>query len=257
MAATLSEYELDALPELEATHESDMEAAQESGRFFSALAVLARRRAGSSADSGSLQRLVAGMAARQALGRGLSAVRGGTSCSVIAPRNGTGSMPPSEGEISPIRRIYPDAMMEHLGHAAAEAHSEAEAEALVGAMVPLAARLVPQAARALTQATPGLACGLAGVVRTLHRSPSTRPLVRTVPSIVRGTAMSIARQASSGATVNPQAAVRTLARQTARILGNPRQAAQAFRRSQNLDRRFHRANGAPAASCPNCGAAVR
>src|SRR5215469_4324163 len=49
-----------------------------------------------------------------------------------------------EGEAmaNPLRRVYPDAMMEHLGHAAAEAETEAEAEAFVGALVPLAAGLV-------------------------------------------------------------------------------------------------------------------
>jgi hypothetical protein len=262
MAAVLSEYEyeLEALPELEATHETGVHAELESSRFFDALATLARRTAGSS-SAASLQRRLAFGAARQALGRGLPALRTGTSCSA-ATRLRDGSSPcqctiaPSEGEISPIRRIYPDAMMEHLGHAAAETHSEAEAEALVGAMVPLAARLVPRAAADLTRATPGLACGLAGVVRTLHRRPSTRPLVRTVPAIVRSTATAIAQQASRGKAVTPQAVVRTLAQQTARILGNPRQAAQAFRRSQQLDRQFHRVNGSGVPACPNCGYAA-
>jgi len=34
-----------------------------------------------------------------------------------------------EGMANPLRRVYPDAMMEHLGHAATEAETEAEAEA--------------------------------------------------------------------------------------------------------------------------------
>src|SRR4051812_15954208 len=43
-----------------------------------------------------------------------------------------------ESAVNPIRRVYPDAMMEHFAHAAAEAESEAEAEAFIGALVPIA-----------------------------------------------------------------------------------------------------------------------
>src|SRR5262249_54543710 len=99
-----------------------------------------------------------------------------------------------EGEISPVRKWYPDAMLEHLGHAAAEAHHEEEAEALAGAMIPLAARAVPSAGSVILRATPGLVCGTAGIVRSLHRSPSTRPLIRVVPSIVRRTASVIGQR---------------------------------------------------------------
>ena len=274
MAVGASEYELEALPELEAGHEGEQ---HESEQFFGALANLARR-GGWLTAAGSPQRRFALWAARQAVNRGLPALGrwaggqiGGTSNGATGASLGTraaswlgGLLPQQEyeaeweAEISPIRRIYPDAMMEHLGHAAAETHSEAEAEALAGAMVPLAARVVPQAAPALMRAAPGLVCGLAGVVRTLHRNPATRPLMRTVPAIVRRTAARIARQASSGVPVTPRAAVRTLAQQTLRLLGSPRQAAQAFRYSQRLDRRFHRAGGAAACRpvCPRCGAAV-
>src|SRR2546429_206743 len=40
-----------------------------------------------------------------------------------------------EGFVNPLRRVYPDALMEHMGHAAAEAESEAEAEAFIGALI--------------------------------------------------------------------------------------------------------------------------
>jgi hypothetical protein len=244
MATAVTEYEMEALPELGAGHEAGWSGETESEQFFGALTRLARQGVGSMTAPGSLQRRVAVGAARQAIGRGLSAVRG-----QLKPP--CASQLSLDEEISPIRRIYPDAMMEHLGHAAAETHSEAEAEALAGALVPLAARAVPQAAPAILRAAPGLACGLAGVVRTLHRNMATRPLLRTVPAVVRSTAASIAQQVSRGATVTPQAAVRTLARQTARMLGSPQQAARAFRRSQRLDRQFHRA-GAALSYGPTC-----
>lgn len=141
--------------------------------------------------------------------------------------------------MNPIRRVYPDALMEHLAHAAAETESEAEAEAFIGALVPLAARLIPRVAPTIMRAAPQLIRGVSGVTRALRRNPATRPLVRAVPTIVRRTASNLARQAASGRPVTPQAAVRTFARQTSQVLGSPQQCARALQRSTALDRRYH------------------
>ena len=149
-----------------------------------------------------------------------------------------------EGEVNPLRRVYSNALMEHLGHAAAEAENEEEAEAFIGALVPLAARLIPRAAPAIVRAAPGLIRGLTGATRALRRSSTTRPLVRTIPSIVRRTATTLARQTAQGARVTPQSAVRTLARQTAGVLSSPQQCARAYQRSRALDRRYHQATSA-------------
>jgi hypothetical protein len=270
MATAALEYEMESMPEYEGTHEAEWESESESEQFFGALANLARSGASWLTAAGSPQRRFALWAARQALNRGLPAIG-----RIVAPNLGSnantgsqlgaraaswlgGMLPQQEseyeweiqGEINPVRKWYPDAMLEHLGHASAEAESEAEAEALAGAMIPIAARAVPRAAAALTRATPGLVCGLAGVVRVLRRDPATRPLLRVIPAIVRGTAVSVARQSAGGRTVSPRNAVRALARQTFRVLGSPRQATQAFRRSQQLDRRLH--GRVSAGSCPHC-----
>jgi hypothetical protein len=236
---------------------------RESEQFFGALASLARRGAGWLTQPGSPQRRAALTIARQAINRGVPAL--GRWTGGQAPSWLGGLVPQqeyeweSELEISPIRKIYPDAMMEHLGHAAAESHGEAEAETLAGALIPLAARVVPQAAPTLMRAMPGLASGVAGVVRSLHRDPVTRPLVRVVPAIVRGTAANIAQNASRGVEMTPQAAVRALALQTLRMLGSPQASARAFRRSRVLDGQFHRRTGIgqPAGAygaCPSCSA---
>jgi hypothetical protein len=279
MNSMASEYEAEALPELGAAHEFEYEGELESEQFFGALANLARRGVGWVSAPGSPQRQLALSVARQALNRGLPALGqllggriGGATNGAAGRALGSqaaswlgGLLPQQEYEaelegefeVNPVRKIYPDAMMEHLGHAAAETQSEAEAEALAGAMIPLAARIVPRAAPALIRATPGLVCGISGVVHGLRRSPATRPLVRVVPAIVRRTALSVAQQASRGAPVTPQTAVRTLAQQTLRMLGSPQQSAGAFRRSRVLDRHFHRTcGGMPQASraCPSCGA---
>ncbi|HEX2327895.1 MAG TPA: hypothetical protein VHN74_04180 [Candidatus Angelobacter sp.] len=162
----------------------------------------------------------------------------------------------SEEEISPIRKIYPDAMMEHLGELAFEAESEDEAAEqflpLIGmaaskllpvaakAIAPLARKALPKIARAVTKATPQLTRGIGKVTKTLYRNPQTRHLIKTVPAIARRTVGSIARQAAHGRHITPQGAVRTLARQTRRVLAHPTQRRQALRRHHRLENRFHR-----------------
>jgi len=160
-----------------------------------------------------------------------------------------------ESEISPIRKIYPDAMMEHLGELAAESESEDEAAEhflpLIGmaaskllpvvakAIAPMAKRALPKIARALTKATPQLTKGVSRVAKVLHRNPQTRHLLRAVPSIARRTVGNIARQVAHGRHITPRTAVRTLAKQTRYVLGSPRQRQHALRRHKQLERRFH------------------
>jgi hypothetical protein len=160
-----------------------------------------------------------------------------------------------EGEVNPIRKIYPDAMMEHLGELAAEAESEDEAAEhflpLIGmaaskllpvvakAVAPMARKALPKIARALTKATPGLTRGVGKVAKALHRNPQTRHLLRAVPGIARRTVGSIAHKVARGGHVTPRTAVQTLARQTRRVLGTPRLRGQALRRHNHLERRFH------------------
>jgi hypothetical protein len=164
-----------------------------------------------------------------------------------------------EGEISPIRKIYPDAVMEHLGELAAESESEDEAAEhflpLIGmaaskllpvvakAVAPMAKRALPKIARVLTRATPKLTRGIGKVAKVLHRNPQTRHLLRTVPGIARRTVGNLAHKAARGAHITPHAAVRTLAKQTRRVLGTPQHRAQALRRHQHLERKFHRRMG--------------
>src|SRR5689334_12218948 len=162
-----------------------------------------------------------------------------------------------EGEAmaNPLRRVYPDAMMEHLGHAAAEAESEAEAEAFVGALVPLAAGLVKSAAPHVARATPHLVRGLSKVTNTLRGKPTTRPLVRAIPTIAARTTQSLARQVAHGRHITPRRAIRTLAGQTAAVLRDPRTRRRVVRHARALDRNYHHATrtgqwwrGAPSAS---------
>ncbi len=147
----------------------------------------------------------------------------------------------SEAMANPLRRVYPDAMMEHLGHAAAEAETEAEAEAFIGALVPLAAGLVRTAAPMVARSTPQLVRGLSTVTRVLRRNPTTRQLVRVVPAIASRTTRSLARQVARGRPITPRRAVRTLAGQTVAVLSDPRVRHRTVRRARALDRTYHRA----------------
>jgi hypothetical protein len=165
-----------------------------------------------------------------------------------------------EDELSPIRKVYPDAMMEHLGELAAEAETEDEAAEhflpLIGmaaskllpvvakAIAPAAKRLLPKIAHAVTRATPHLTKSVGKIARTLHRDPQKRHLLKVMPAIARRTVGSVARQAAHGRRVTPHAAVRTLATQTRRVLGHPAQRKQALRHHHLLERRFHRRYGA-------------
>ncbi|MFZ4656177.1 MAG: hypothetical protein ACOYNY_04150 [Caldilineaceae bacterium] len=257
----MNEFELEALPEYEWEWEAEGE--YESEEFF-------RRLARQAVQSPALRplRRIATAAARTARAAAL-AVRIANLARNPLPEpalplppppiadirrrdSGAASGPPSreyegefeneyeyEYEINPIRRVYPEALMEHLGHAAAQARTEAEAEAFIGALVPLAARIIPRAAPALMRVAPQLIQGVAGATRVLRRNPATRPLVRTLPTVVRRTAAQLARQSAQGRPITPQAAARTLAQQTARVIGSPRQATQAYRRSCALDRQYH------------------
>lgn len=255
------EYEAEALPGLEGELEWEGELEAESEEFFRRIAGLARRaasspalrRIGLRAARGALSGLGGlGAAAGGALGGTQGAALGRNLGSVLG-RGLSGMLPQreweleeemeGEWEVNPIRRVYPQALMEHLGHAAAEAETEEEAEAFLGALVPLAARAAP----ALMRVAPTLIRGVAGAARTLRANPATRPLVRAMPTVVRRTAQTLTRQAQQGRPVTPQRAAQTLARQTQRVISNPRQCAQAYQRSRALDRQFHRAAG-PVAS---------
>jgi hypothetical protein len=146
-------------------------------------------------------------------------------------------------------------MMEHLGELAAEAESEDEAAEhflpLIGmaaskllpvvarAVAPMAKRALPKIAKALTRATPRLTKGIGRVAKVLYRNPQTRHLLRAVPGIARRTVGTLAHKVARGGRVTPRTAVRTLARQTRRVLGTPRYRAQALRRHNHLERRFH------------------
>jgi hypothetical protein len=142
--------------------------------------------------------------------------------------------------LNPANRAFRLPLMGHLGSAAATARTEAEAEAFLGALVPLAAQLAPRVGGAIMRAAPQLIQGVANAGRAILRSPVARPLVRAVPAIVQGTVADLAGQVAAGRPITAQGAVRTLARRTQRTLSNPAGVQRAINQTRRQDRQYHR-----------------
>jgi len=112
-------------------------------------------------------------------------------------------------------------LMEQIAHEASVVATEAEAEALVGSLVPLAVRSARTGAPVFRAAAPALARASGRLAGALRGSPATRPLVRTLPTILRRTRSVLMRRASQGTPITPRVAVRAMADQTYRVIGNP------------------------------------
>jgi hypothetical protein len=257
--ATELEQEMEFQLEHEFEHESEHEQEAEHEAFFNHLAAMADR----AGRSQGLRRiaLAAARSALRASGRSYPVIEG----EMELEGEGEAAM---ELELysTPSERAHFAAMMEHEGHAAAEAANEQEAAEHFLPLIPLAAKFIAPkllsfaakkiggkflgkagsqlirraAPRILGRIAPRLTRGVANVARTLFRSPTTRPLLHAVPRIARGTMQTLVRRVARGQPVTPQLAIRTLARQTARTLSSPRSLAQAYRRSLAWDRRYHR-----------------
>lgn len=258
------ELELESNPEL-GFNESEHEQQGEHEAFFNHLAAAADRRGRPQA-----LRRIALAAARQAL-RGAAAKPWPVVEGELEGESELGELEAGEFELlaesspSPLSASHCAGMMEHTGHAAAEAANEQEAAEHFLPLIALAAKAVlPKLAgiaakklggklagkvgsqllrrvapRLIRKVAPRLTRGVANVARTLFRNRSTRPLIHALPRIARSTVTQLGRRIANRQRITPQVAAQTLARQTARILGNPRALAQAYRRSRALDRRFH------------------
>lgn len=150
----------------------------------------------------------------------------------------------SEFESSQVSEY--EALMEHLGHMAANSESEAEAEAFLGALIPLAAKALPGIAKAaskiIPKVAPKLIQGASKIGRAMFRNRRTRPLLKTMPKIMENTVSNLARQAANGKPITQKSAVQTLARQTAQVLGKPKVAANVMKRSRVIHSK----------RCPHC-----
>lgn len=130
-----------------------------------------------------------------------------------------------------------EVMAEHLAHMAANSQSEAEAEAFIGALIPMVARGLSAAAPVISRVVPQVIRPLAQAGRALLQNPQTRPLVRTFPTIARNSMATLAQRVAKGQPVNARVAARTVAGNVAQVLGNPRRASAVMKRSRQIHSR--------------------
>jgi hypothetical protein len=146
-----------------------------------------------------------------------------------------------EAFVNPIRRIYPDAeLMAHLSSQAARAEGEDEAEAFIGALIPLAARLIPRAAALIHRNAPTLIRGATRLAGQLRRQPRGRRLVTTLPVVLQRTAQSLSDQAAAGHAITPATALDTLGTIAQGVLSDPADCRRVMSAVGTFDRRYHR-----------------
>lgn len=136
--------------------------------------------------------------------------------------------PEFESASSPAAEIR---LMEHLAAMAAQTESESEAEAFLGALPALAARLAPAAARWV----PELTKRAVQVGRQLWNSPAARPYVQALPHVVRRTTADVAGRYSRGAPVSLDLVTRRFAHHASRALRDPRRRRRVVQRSRQAD----------------------
>ncbi|HEX7828805.1 MAG TPA: hypothetical protein VF787_04085 [Thermoanaerobaculia bacterium] len=111
------------------------------------------------------------------------------------------------------------ALGELMATAAANALTEMEAEAQIGAATVIS--LSPHDRQALRHVLANINRGSAVLTRILRRNRSTAPFVRTVPTIVKRTAVTLKKQAAAGRPITKQSAAKAMAKQTRKVLSSP------------------------------------
>ena len=151
-----------------------------------------------------------------------------------------------ELELNPVRRVYLDAMMEHMAHEASQAETEQEAAEAFLPLLPLAMKALPIAGKLAAKfgpklfksVMPHLKRGVSSLGKALFRSPTGKKLMRAVPQVLKGTASQLLRRYAAGRPLTGRIALRTLAGNTARVLGSPRHLSHAWRRGRRLVGRY-------------------
>jgi hypothetical protein len=159
-----------------------------------------------------------------------------------------------EAEVANTEAAYEAALTEVLASQAAEATSQGEAEALLGATLPITITIMG-GRRSLRRVMPSLAKANSVLVQSLRQQGTAgKQLLRTVPSIQRQTVSTLKAAARAGQPINSATAVKAMAASTRRVLGNPQRVEQVVTRNAVLRQRTVPPNPrrAMASSCPSC-----
>jgi hypothetical protein len=163
-----------------------------------------------------------------------------------------------EAEVGNTESAHEAALTEFLAAQAAEASTEAEAEAAIGATLPITITIMG-GRRALRRVMPVLTQTNATMVRTLaQQGPTGRQLLRLAPTIQRRAIATLKAAVRSGQPINSATAVKAMASAAYRVLNNPKTVQKAIVRNAVLRQRTAPPNPRRAAagvgmrSCPTC-----
>jgi beta-phosphoglucomutase-like phosphatase (HAD superfamily) len=169
-----------------------------------------------------------------------------------------------EAEVAQTEAAHEAALTEFLAAQAAEASTEAEAEAAIGASLPITISIMG-GRQALRSVIPILSQANSVLAQTLSQQGGE--LLRTAPTIQRRTIASLKAAARSGRPINGATAVKAMASSARRVLGNPRTVQQAIVRNTVLRQRTAPPNprrmeaqmemGANGRRCPVCSKPLR
>lgn len=135
---------------------------------------------------------------------------------------------------------HQQAMGELMAAIASKSQTDMEAEAMAGAATVITLSAADRAA--LRSVLPSLIRATSILTRVLRRHRYTRPAVRTVPLIIRRTAQQLQRRAASGQPVTKRTAARAIAKQTQRVLSNPRTCTHAIQNNMRTTRAVTRSS---------------
>jgi len=130
-----------------------------------------------------------------------------------------------------------DGEMENLAEQALETENEDEAEAFIGALIPMAtkllpkllpmgkkaiSKLLPRVMKGVNKVVPNLIKNVAKMGNKLRKSPKHRGKVRTLPAIVQKTIQTVGKAAAAGRPVTPAQAGKVLRAHAQQVWKNPR-----------------------------------
>jgi hypothetical protein len=164
-----------------------------------------------------------------------------------------------EAEVGNTESAHEAALTEFLAAQAAEASTEAEAEAAIGASLPITITIMG-GRRALRKVMPVLTQANSTMVKTLaQQGPTGRQLLRLAPTIQRRAIATLKAAARSGQPINSATAVKAMASAAYRVLNNPKTVQKAIVRNAVLRQRTAppsprraAAAGVGMRNCPAC-----
>ena len=160
-----------------------------------------------------------------------------------------------EFELGNTEVAHEAALAEVLAAQAAEATHEGEAEAMIGATLPITITIAG-GRRRLRRVMPVLASATRTLVRTMRTQagPDGRQLLRMVPQIQRRTAIALRNASRRGIPVTAPLAARVMATVTRRVLSNAPAVARTVARNIQIRQTLAPSHRHPAnvARCPGC-----